>query len=83
MKLLIAAVFLTAIPGIKKNRGALLPREFSQAVFGLCACLIVLSHSLYSFDALYAVTAYPGQVFLLDQLVVAPFLFFSGYGIVL
>ncbi len=83
MKLLIAAVFLTAIPGIKKNRGDILPREFTQAVSGLCACLIMLSHSLYSFDALYAFSAYPGQVFLLDQLVVAPFLFFSGYGLVL
>lgn len=82
MKLLTIAVFLTVIPGIKKSRG-LLPRELTQAVSGICACMIMLSHSLYSYDIVDAWNAYPGQIFMFDQLVVAPFFFFSGYGVVL
>lgn len=83
MKLFIIAAVLAAVPGIRINRGGFLPRDATQAVSGICACLIIISHSLYSFDALYALAAYPGQVYILDQLVVAPFLFFSGYGVAL
>ncbi len=81
MKILIIAVFLAVIPGIKKRRGAPLPREFTQAVCGICACLIMLSHTLYGYDVSYAWQNYPGQIFIMDQLVVAPFLFISGWGV--
>lgn len=82
---LLFLVGLSALPCLRfHGKGwqpnALSPRQ-TTAVKGIFTCVILISHSAYSYDILYLLEQHPNTAYFFDQRTVAPFLFFAGYAV--